>query len=341
MYQRRFSRRRRAIARKKVAAVIMKKSWPRYEAAIKKALPKHVALRYVHYNDQLNPEQVAAYISGDADKIQGVECDLLECFDTYDGYLGYLMEVKQDTGLPERVFDYYSDDIRFMIEDADTSDPITDLINNTGDVACIYTVPFDPEDDKDAVRQLMKMFKIKKEQRKAVQQLVACGDGGGLEIFFELNSQDIKVLIDAAFGNQIPPSITFENCSIGLVNHWHGSGDCLDLPGSKITVPLIPSRIRVEKTLHYSWSYEIAGMCHGWQQTSYKFGNDKITFHIDPAGDNALAAMQARQDKYNATFKAGGCTHGDMDITRHRNKQYINSYPCGTHCKDCKTFWID
>lgn len=39
--------------------------------------------------------------------------------------------------------------------------------------------------------------------------------------------------------------------------------------------------------------------------------------------------------------ETGHCTHGDMNWKRHKEKDYSNDFPCGSTCRECKTFWID
>lgn len=57
--------------------------------------------------------------------------------------------------------------------------------------------------------------------------------------------------------------------------------------------------------------------------------------------EDPLAAMRAVESEYEVTYKNWWCTLGDTKYDRHRNKKYINNYPCGTHCKVCGQFWID
>jgi len=54
-----------------------------------------------------------------------------------------------------------------------------------------------------------------------------------------------------------------------------------------------------------------------------------------------LAAMRIIEAEYELAYKNWGCTFGDTKYSRHRNKKYINEYPCGSHCMQCGQFWID
>jgi len=57
--------------------------------------------------------------------------------------------------------------------------------------------------------------------------------------------------------------------------------------------------------------------------------------------EDPLAATRELEAQYEATYKNWGCTFGDTKYDRHRNKEYVNQYPCGTHCHSCGQFWID
>ena len=54
-----------------------------------------------------------------------------------------------------------------------------------------------------------------------------------------------------------------------------------------------------------------------------------------------MSEHQKQEALYEKRFREGGCTLGDMNHKRHRNTYYINSFPCGTKCPHCGTFWID
>jgi hypothetical protein len=81
-------------------------------------------------------------------------------------------------------------------------------------------------------------------------------------------------------------------------------------------------------------------MTDDWcSSTSFEFGYKEPKKKIEMKSD--LADIQKKNEEYEKVFKAGGCSSGDMNITRHRKTTYINNYPCGTRCGQCGTFWID
>ena len=54
-----------------------------------------------------------------------------------------------------------------------------------------------------------------------------------------------------------------------------------------------------------------------------------------------MTEHQRQEAEYVKTFRKGGCTAGDINISRHRDVYYINDYPCGHKCPHCGTFWVD
>jgi hypothetical protein len=157
--------------------------------------------------------------------------------------------------------------------------------------------------------------------------------GGQLLIYFNL---DLKTFLEP---NDKWETIVFKNAQIGIINHCNGSGDILEADIQEyIKLPYNSENVFLEKSIKYNWTYEIAGMCRDWcDSTQVSFTEEKIG-EIVSSSTNKLLDEEAN---YNKTFKEGGCTFGDMDIRRHRKVDYINNYPCGNKCQDCGTFWID
>lgn len=79
-------------------------------------------------------------------------------------------------------------------------------------------------------------------------------------------------------------------------------------------------------------------MCDDWfKSTKVSFGK-KAKKEISKSKTNEYLG---REKSYIETYKNGSCTHGDMDINRHRDVYYRNDFPCGNKCPNCGTFWID
>ena len=144
--------------------------------------------------------------------------------------------------------------------------------------------------------------------------------GGQLLIYFR---EDVKDLIR----DDSTKSIKFSGTVwIGIVNHNEGSGDVESFERIKLHFPFNRENLFLEKSIKYNWTYAIAGMCYDWcDSTNISFSGEDIG-QIDSSNTNDYLK---KERQYNETYKQGGCTFGDMDITRHRNTPYENGFPAG------------
>ena len=84
---------------------------------------------------------------------------------------------------------------------------------------------------------------------------------------------------------------------------------------------------------------EICGMLNSWcDSTRWETGMKPLKSTMRKS---RMSEHQKQEALYEKRFREGGCTLGDMNHKRHRNTYYINSFPCGTKCPHCGTFWID
>lgn len=245
----------------------------------------------------------------------------------------------------ELIFEKYEEEIRYAIEERDSSDPIADLLRNTQNPVMFYDlglevnfdIPFGtPEELKECLKEIKKSLKIKLSEKKYDADLILMieqGYSGKLVVYFNADIQDMMKLHDKTH-------VTFKNPMVAIINTWQGSGDHTDLPGHEFTIPFAPENFFMDKEIKYSYTYEVCGMYSNWCDcTDLKFSKKKTS-----KGEVKVSEIheQAKWErKCNETFKAGKCTPMDMDYKRHRNQIYINNFPCGTKCLDCGTFWID
>ena len=314
-------------------------------------LPSRVSLIYVDYNDSLD---------GHEEKIQ--ECihkrnfdSLVELVDDsfmeaeWAGLDYVLKELKDDI---ERAFDIedaqyilddYEDEIRDAIYDRCDDDTVGDLLRNTGSIIAHYDTGYEvPGDSWSWSEAQVRLERIKIKKHLSIHHSDFDDDmdmmirqasyGGQVLVYFKMDPKDF---IDIEDGIK---SIEFSDAWIGIVDHCNGSGDVMHLPKHTFTLPYNQENVFLEKTIKYNWTYSIAGMVSNWcDDTVYNFHTEEVG-EIERSRANDLLE---KEKQYNATFKAGGCTPGDMDIRRHRNVVYSNDFPCGNRCKDCGTFWID
>ena len=237
------------------------------------------------------------------------------------------------------------DAISEEIYNRDCSNPLKDLMRNTGDFVAFYDTGYEVLSDswswdaeiwKEELQELKSFLKIdsNKYDKRLEIMLAQASYGGRLVIYFLLD--DLKEVMNLSDKN----IVKFENPMIAIIDTFNGSGDNTDLPGLELSLPLNVENIFLDKTIKYNYTYVVCGMVGNWCEcTSYDFLN--VDCSIEKISKSNLHAEISVEQEYIKAFNNGECTHGDVDMKRHRNTIYINEFPCGIHCKDCKTFWVD
>jgi hypothetical protein len=159
--------------------------------------------------------------------------------------------------------------------------------------------------------------------------------GGQLVIYFRTNISKLISKEEKDFN-----SITFKNMEVAIINTDNCSGDNCKLQGHEVTFNFNRNNLFIDKINKYNYTYAICCMSENWCDcTSFElsFKKSKKTKVVNSISNSLLD----REEAYNKTWKTGACTYGDMDMSRHKNKPYINEYPCGNRCTTCGTFWID
>ena len=327
---------------------VVKLEW----AEVKALIPDRVSLYYVDYRESLdectdilqkcitNQNKDYLYEAVDDWYVDGADLNY------------YIDDLKLDIGNKyniedaDDIIEEYKEEIKETLYDRDDSDIIGDLMRNTSKIIMFYDTGYEMESESWCWNE--KRVKQERQRIKKHLGIPAKTDnwdnsfdlmirqasyGGTLEIYFRDDIEDY-LEIDKDF-----TKISFTNPTIGIINHSNGSGDQADFTGLTITLPLNTKNIFIDKEIKYSWTYQIAGMCRdAYDDCSVQFIKGKKKKEV-PVSKN-IAHME-REAKLNETYKKGDCTFGDMDISRHRNTEYINNYPCGTKCRSCGQFWID
>jgi hypothetical protein len=120
-----------------------------------------------------------------------------------------------------------------------------------------------------------------------------------------------------------------------LVAYWFKH----DLARIKAKFPFVRENLIVSAMEKYSLEH-IFGMCGDWLRDVH---HPEMTYTKSRAKvkKSGSAEKLSQEAKYIETFKAGGCTLGDTDMSRHRDVYYDNNFPCGHHCPHCGQFWVD
>ena len=144
--------------------------------------------------------------------------------------------------------------------------------------------------------------------------------GGSLVIYFY---DDVSDFIETTQN-----TITFRNPVIAIIDTINGSGDHCNLGKvGEIEMPFSRERIRLCKTIKYSYTFSVCGMYSDWcEDTIVGLKDTVITKALD---ESALSLKLQKDAKYREVFKSGSCSFGDVDFSRHRNVIYRNDYPAG------------
>lgn len=324
---------------------------------VKELMPEKVSLVYVDYNDSLDGHDQLVQDCIHAGNLDSLYENIDEWYQEaeWHGQEEVFRELAEDTikkydledsvhDVKEGIKEAWEDELRELMYDRLDDDTLKDLIRNTTNPTAHYDTGYYMESESwswSEARVRLERMKIKKHLSITSSDYDKCldimimqaGYGGGLFVYFKLDLDDFLKVPEGT------SSITFNNAHIGIVNHGNGSGDITDLPKHKFTLPFNRENVFLEKTIHYNWTYSIAGMTRDWcDSTDVTLGTEEVEGEIETSSTNDLLEQEK---KYNETYRAGSCTYGDTNIDRHRNTKYVNEVPCGTHCPHCGQFWID
>lgn len=328
---------------------------------VKKYMPEYVCLYYVDYRDSLDNSKEIVQQCLTKNSLYPLSEKVFDWWDYPERY--YLDEIKgkmEKDGVAH-LFDEHYDDIIDWLRDNDKSTPVEDLLSNMGSITCFYDLgveldcgwheafmctPWRNESIASCAYKVRRKLGIKKDSPEAKQIhdiLLNASYGGSLRIYF---NGDIEGLISgdvyqSAEYKQDFQQIRFNGkVALAVYNPSEGAGDFEYITIDR-TFPFLRDNLAVSDTEKYSLE-QCFGMCSDWlnkcvqPELSVEPMKKKRTMKKSPA-----AEMRKCEAELDAIFKVGGCTAGDMDMSRHRDVYYDNNIPCGHHCPHCGTFWID
>ncbi len=188
--------------------------------------------------------------------------------------------------------------------------------------------------------------------------------------FYDLKRVDVS---EANSGSTaaVQNRILFTNkikCAIVHTGNWSWDyGDIKLSDKTRLAVPFDPEKLSLDSAYSY-WLQNIFGWriegdwvsivpakikdTNGarsaryldlWSPTtSASAAKQKQKYKVLATGEWSWLALQYKQEQeYKDTYRKGGCTLWDTNMSRHRNIVYENNPPCGRRCKDCWHFWID
>lgn len=325
------------------------KPWEKY-------IPTYVDMYYVDYSDDLSKATDLLQECIEKNNLFPISEKVDDWWDYPEGE--YIKEIEREMKRDGLDFDdEWIDEIRDALWAKDTSDPVKDLLGNTGAISMYYSLgaevdgwheafmcnPWRGDSEAMAEYKMRRALGIKK-GTKAAEQIhkivVNAPYGGEVRIYFETPLTDMLSTEYDEYAKDYR-TIHFKGTfAVALYSPTQGSGDYEEIE-LDLKVPFKRDNLAVSDSDRYSLE-ECFGMCYDWlretdtPQMSFEGRKQKKSTEPSPA-----AQLRAREAEYERVFKAGGCTLGDTDYRRHRNVYYSNEIPCGSHCPHCGQFWID
>lgn len=322
-------------------------------------MPDYVDLYYVDYRDDLCDNIKLLEEAVQKNSFYPFSESVYDLFDYPEGpYLDEIREKMEADDLLE-TYEENEDDIKQWLWDHDQSDPVKDLLRNTGPVTMFYSLGVEVEEavyngygysyGQDSLR--MVAYKVRRAlgitkddpASRLVDSIVANSPyGGELKIYFEAEIADMVSgeKYESAENKPDFKSIQFKGKHIvALHDSYGGSGDYEEIE-LDLSVPFNRDNLHVSQIEKYS----MGNVCgHGWSWCGTN--GDVICSFAAPKRRSLKKSKTnvrlSKEAQYKKTFAEGKCTFGDMDINRHRDVYYDNSFPAGNRCPHCKTFWID
>lgn len=328
-------------------------------------LPKVTSLFYIDYRDSLDNslEQIQQCISDQSYLPIDEVLDSWTDSTAYESETYLLKELKDDLirsydlddAEAEELINEHEDTLREILRDRDESTPLRDLLRNTSDPVCFYDTGFYIDSEswtwnasemrswREKVKRVFRIPSTDHEHDANIEMMLAQASyGGRLVVYFRLDlDSDFEKFInlDDYNGTRFR-NIRFTNPAIAIIDTSNGSGDHTYLEGVACSFTLDKDNIVLDKTIKYSYTYEVCGMSSNWCEGT---GYELLDFARPQTRTrkSSINAEKQQEERYKKTFADGRCTLGDMDMNRHRDTVYINEFPCGTKCPHCSMFWID
>lgn len=233
-------------------------------------------LYYVDYRDEFTDEQVEEIIDGQ--RLDNVVEEVVDAFGeshyltarehVEDFAREAIRDMSLDLGddqdeedlLDEFMYCYLSDELRYLIEDRDESDPIRDLAGHTSDPLVQYVpdpvIEIDVEDEEESnseVARVLNELGLPPTAHNVEAMYSAMANCHGPTEVRVLFTADMEEMIDLTV-----EEVRLKNPALLLLNPYDGSGMDTDNMEGTITVPR--DQIRLDSALGYgSWD-NIAGV---------------------------------------------------------------------------------
>lgn len=315
-------------------------------------VPQSVSLYYVDYRENLDEHEKLQEKCIRLNALMPLTEEILEWYmdqenDNQNQFLEKIRKMMETDG-KLREYEEHLEEIEELLSERNDTDPTDDLIRNSSPTTMFYSLGLEIEGYANetstreesyviSTNKIRRALNLKKNQFE--EQLTELVDnapyGGELRIYFNAMFNE---LVTNDNDNDFKTIRFHGDVLIALADSPNGSGYHITLP-LDITLPFRRDNLYVDSQIHYSYADEICGMCRDWcDSTQWETGMKPLNATI---GKSTMTEHQKQQFLYETTFREGRCTFGDMNPKRHRDTYYIYSFPCGSKCPHCGTFWID
>lgn len=321
------------------------KSWKDY-------VPRYVSLYYVDYNENLDSREDLQERCIRRNSLHPLEEQVWEWYaeQEHDNLQGYLADIRKAMEADGKADEYARNEegIKDLLYERNSIDPTDELIDNSAVTNMFYSLGVEiegyvygsnarKESEAISLRKIRRALKLKKGQfADELHELLANAPyGGELRIYF---NAIFSRLLTKDTGNDFKRIRFYGDVIVAIADSRNGAGYHVRLP-TDITLPFCRDNLFTDSQVHYSYANEICGMLNSWcDSTRWETGMKPLKSTMRKS---RMSEHQKQEALYEKRFREGGCTLGDMNHKRHRNTYYINSFPCGTKCPHCGTFWID
>jgi len=312
------------------------------EQWLKSEYPHGIDLYYIDYRDSLDEdidtimELVRDGYSQKLDESM-TDYDLSHTWDEIEK--NYLRELGDDV---DEISDELRDYIRDWCYENDTSNYQKDLLKNTRSQLFFIDTGVEAYENSENLGELVRKFGMRDEKKIHAIKWITREQMYHSNISFYFHA-DVSDIIEALHRND-DEYITIDGAMIANVTRGNGSNWVSD---DNVFQLVIPKKCFIANVYHdaeagtgYGWH----DICGDWNRDECSIGTSKkkhIKGYSYIEGETSYTTLRERGYVKAWNDGKGVCTRGDMNIKRHKTTEYVNEYPCGTHCKECGNFWID
>lgn len=310
---------------------------------LEKQYPNGIDLTYINYNDVFEEMETVEKV------LKGQDEDTFEWFfeNQFESIATVQREYEEEHDI-EELSETWQEIMREWLYEHDTSDPIKDMLKNTGDKLFFIETTDESEsyqyaDDQETwdkhVNDIIKKYAKTPEQEKEIKYVLGNQFyGAPISFYFHCSLTDMYDALGKEEKYITVHGAYFSTIDRGQGSNWLGENAVFDIQIDK-DVFIENLMLDDNKSNGYGWN-SIAG------QTSYDTAGitvdnkrDKDILLIEPEMSVDMKREKELQENWD---KTGTCTKGDMKWERHKGeKPYSNDYPCGNTCETCGTFWVD